>query len=41
MCPEARGAIISGDREWFKEHVGEIAQDHPAPISKIGEREVW
>jgi DNA-binding NtrC family response regulator len=41
LKPEAKVAIVSGDLQWFKEHIGEVEEDDLALITKIEEREVW
>ena len=38
---EAKGAIVSGDLNWLKKHVGELTKDQLRFIYKRLEREAW
>lgn len=41
LSTEAKGAIVSGDLNWFKKHIGELTKEQLAFIYKRLEREAW
>ena len=41
LSMEAKAAIISGDLNWIKKHVGELTKDQLQFLYKLLEREVW
>jgi DNA-binding response OmpR family regulator len=41
LSAEAKAAILSGDLEWIREHVGDLSQDQLMFLYKRLEREAW
>ena len=41
LSMEAKAAIVSGDLNWIKKHVGELTKDQLQFIYRLLEREVW
>jgi len=41
LTRQAKAAILSGDLEWIRKHVGELTQEQLAFINKRLEREAW
>jgi len=41
LSMDAKGAIVSGDLKWIRQHVGELTRDQLRFIHKRLEREAW